>query len=99
MRDRSRYFIAVSGAVVMVASFVGMLELQVAFATSSADIPDVNRGSKGDRLLHAPRPQPPLPQGCEAKFSSLDNAYANEVAGRCLVMAPTLSFMTETRNG
>jgi hypothetical protein len=77
-------------------SFVAGLEVQFALARPSLERPGfdptpVNRSLKGDRLPAIPGPrsenpagQPKLPKGCELSFSSVRNAYANEVAGRCV---------------
>src|SRR4051794_27017471 len=50
----------------------------------------VDRTFKEDRLrsrqeILSDSPQPPLPKGCELKFSSVRNLYFNEVPGRCVV--------------
>ena len=76
-------------------SFVVGLEVQYALARPTLERPafnstPVNRFLKGDRLPAVPAPrsenpaQPQLPKGCEQSFSSVRNAYANEVAGRCV---------------
>src|SRR5258708_2256226 len=91
--------LAVGGVTVAMLSVVAGLEVQFALARPNADVTTLNRGVdpagvnrslKGDHLpiTLGPRGENPvgqlkLPRGCELRFSSTRNAYANEVAGRC----------------
>ena len=89
--QQSRCVLAVAGAAVTAASFLAGLQVQIVGAELEIDPATVNRTLKGERLPVLPGPsgenpalQPSLPIGCEARFSSVRNAYANEIAGRCL---------------
>jgi hypothetical protein len=84
-------------------AFLAGLEVQYALARPSLERPGINptpinRTLKGDRLPiipgargENPMGEPRLPRGCEQSFSSVRNAYANEVAGRCVARAPMSS--------
>jgi hypothetical protein len=81
---------------------VAGLEIQLALANPTIDATarafaptSINRHLKGDRLPAVspqrgenPAKEPSLPPGCEARFTSVQNTYKNEVAGRCVAMAP-----------
>ena len=95
--------LAAGGMTVAMLSVVAGLEVQFALARPSLDLTTLNCGVdpasvdqslKGDRLpiTLGPRGENPvdqlkLPSGCESRFSSTRNAYANEVAGRCVAAA------------
>ena len=95
--------LAAAGVTIAMLSVVAGLEVQFAMARPSVDLTtlnravdpaSVNRSLKGDRLpiTLGPRGENPvdqlkLPSGCELRFSSTRNAYANEVAGRCVAAA------------
>ncbi|MEA2903003.1 MAG: hypothetical protein QOI12_390 [Alphaproteobacteria bacterium] len=82
------------GVAAAMLSFAIGLEIQDAAARPDPAATSVNRTLKGNRLplvpterdaspaMHMPAPQ--LPRGCESSFSSLRNAYSNEIAGRCV---------------
>ena len=95
---RSRVLIGVAGAALAIMSFATGLTIEIESGAGAAlHLTTVNRTLKGDRLLSPAAPssqnpagEPSLPHGCELRFSSVRNAYANEVAGRCLAEAPRL---------
>jgi hypothetical protein len=86
------FLIGTAGAAVAALSFLAVIQIQAPGAVSEVDSTPVNRALKGDRLVPVtpapssenPAGEPTLPSGCELRFSSVRNAYANEVAGRCL---------------
>jgi hypothetical protein len=101
MARKSRFRDGTLGLVLAALAFFATLETQVApgqeaMSTRFDNGPvSVNRALKGNRMPVASganpvinRPEPKLPHGCELHFSSLRNAYANEVAGRCVAFAP-----------
>src|SRR5436853_7329369 len=99
---QSRFLLGGPGLAVALLSLVASLEIQLALASPAihastrpfAPTP-VNRHYKGDRLPithpqrgESPGEEPSLPPGCELRFTSVRNAYKNEVAGRCVAVAP-----------
>jgi hypothetical protein len=99
---QSRYVLGGAGLATALLSLVAGLEIQLALANATVDVSarafaptPVNRHLKGDRLPivppqrgENPANEPSLPPGCELRFTSVRNAYKNEVAGRCLAEAP-----------
>jgi hypothetical protein len=97
---QSRFFVGGAGLAVAMLAFLAGLEVQFALARPSLERPGINptpinRSLKGDRLPiipgargENPMGEPRLPKGCEHSFTSVRNAYANEVAGRCVASVP-----------
>jgi hypothetical protein len=93
MHRKSGYLLGFGGAVAML-SLIGSLEVEVAAARGSAEPTLINRSLKGDRLIPAAsimttRPaaraeEPKLPNGCHVTFNAPKDAFATEVAGRCI---------------
>jgi hypothetical protein len=98
MRHPCQYLIGALGTGVMIVSLVASLEIQMATARpgTGAEPVGIDRSLKGDRMRAVPSPrgenQPAkLPKGCEARFSSIRNIYANEIAGRCVATGPLVT--------
>src|SRR5262249_50478586 len=98
---RYRYILGGAGLAAVLLSLIASLEVQLALASPTVAsartvVPTpLNRQFKGDRFPipppqrgEKPANEPSLPPGCEARFTSVRNAYRNEVAGRCLAMGP-----------
>ena len=99
MRGRSAYLFGVGLALPLLALVAG-LQVPTVAASPQNPTTDVNRGLKGDRLApvlpaaagkpadlqgwQAPRPDPKLPDGCEAAVSAMSRSSLAQTAGRCI---------------
>jgi hypothetical protein len=98
MRGRSAYLFGVGLALPMLALVAG-LQVPTVAASPQNPTADVNRSLKGDRLplvlptagkpaglqgWQAPRPNPKLPDGCEAPVSAMSRSSLAQTPGRCI---------------
>jgi hypothetical protein len=99
MRGRSAYLFGVGLALPLLALVAG-LQVPTVAASPQNPTTDVNRSLKGDRLppalpaasgkpadlqgWQAPRPDPKLPDGCEAAVSAMSRSSLAQTPGRCI---------------
>jgi hypothetical protein len=99
MRRHSAYLFGIGLALPLLALVAG-LQVPTVAASPQNPMTDVNRVLKGDRLppafpatagkpaelqgLQAPRPDPRLPDGCEAPVSAMSRSPLAQTPGRCI---------------
>ncbi len=99
MRRQSAYLFGIGLALPMLALVAG-LQVPTVAASPQNPTTDVNRSLKGDRLSsilpatdgkpadlqgwQAPRPNPKLPDGCEAAVSAMSRSSLAQTPGRCI---------------